>query len=979
MIDRRQVLPRGRCVLPALGLLVLGLLLPLSAGATAQDETVTTESTTDVVQEPPQDVTHPVFGEYENVVWPAYDASGAEVAYDVPRAWDDVDGEVGVDCDANSGSWFALGDTLVTCYAEDSAGNSAALEFWVSVVDRDAPVISDRDNLVVSTDSGSAGAVVDYAPPVAYDNVDGEFGAGCDDPPGSSFSVGEHKVTCYAEDGAGNDAAPQSFFIVVVDEEAPTLYGRDDISAAAVDGSGRQIEFGLPRAVDNVDGEFLAGCDWPTTAVFPLGQTVVSCSAVDQAGNRAAPVSFVVTIYDDAAPTITPRQDITVEAKSGNGQVVTFGPPEAWDNVDGQVGVGCDPAPGVQFPVGQTTVTCYAKDGAGNDAAPFSFVITVTAPPVPSPTSTKPATSGKETDDTDSAPTAPATATLPEGTTPADKPTSGLTPTPELTSTPVPTRAATSPTLPVPPSTEVSEGNGEPAPVRPTPQPMELPWPPPGFVPITGSGPLGSLTGIWGYQSFGISQEFGHTAFSMAHSSWYAYGRNYGLDGRMHTGLDVSMPAGTWLYAPVDGTVTVSGGTPYFTYYGNGAPGVGQLTIVTADGHQVILGHMARIGVGVGQRVRAGQFVGLSGGENGDHLHLETRERQRGGFLAIVDPRQSFLTGMAGTFTLQGAPGAAGAPAGKTVGNLVATTLRESTTARLNAAVTPTPKPTTQPTPKPTTPPATTPTPKPTKTPTANPTPTQPPVVVRPDPRPRPTSPPVVVRPNPPVSTVGPPVVVANPSGGTVAPPVVVTSPGPAVASSATGPAVVTTGPTVVTTAGSAISTDPTVVTTGVTTEPVVVTGLPGVATEGPALVLANLPASRIKTPLVMTNPSLGEVDQPARATLGPVPSALPGPTVVTTEPGVVTTEPTVVTTTPAVVTTVAPAVTSEPSVVTSDPPAVASEPVVVTTEPTVVVSEPVTTEAPAVVGPTRQYLGPAPVSAPAAVPFSRDSSRVTP
>ena len=40
-----------------------------------------------------------------------------------------------------------------------------------------------------------------------------------------------------------------------------------------------------------------------------------------------------------------------------------------------------------------------------------------------------------------------------------------------------------------------------------------------------------------------------------------------------------------------------------------------------------------------GERVTTGQFVGLSGGDNGDHLHLETRDS---GVLA-VDPRKSFL------------------------------------------------------------------------------------------------------------------------------------------------------------------------------------------------------------------------------------------------------------------------------------------------------------------------------------------------
>jgi murein DD-endopeptidase MepM/ murein hydrolase activator NlpD len=160
---------------------------------------------------------------------------------------------------------------------------------------------------------------------------------------------------------------------------------------------------------------------------------------------------------------------------------------------------------------------------------------------------------------------------------------------------------------------------------------------------ITGSGPLGDLTAIWGYLDFPISQEYGHTPFSLSRPDWYWYGRFLGLDGYAHPGLDIGMPAGTPLYSPVNGTVTVSGGTGYYTFYGNGGPGVGQLSIVTDEGHEVILGHMGRITVEAGDRVSVGQFVGLSGGMNGDHLHLETRERQAGGYFRVVDPRGSFL------------------------------------------------------------------------------------------------------------------------------------------------------------------------------------------------------------------------------------------------------------------------------------------------------------------------------------------------
>jgi murein DD-endopeptidase MepM/ murein hydrolase activator NlpD len=203
------------------------------------------------------------------------------------------------------------------------------------------------------------------------------------------------------------------------------------------------------------------------------------------------------------------------------------------------------------------------------------------------------------------------------------------------------TRIATVVPTPAAPVREMQEPV---TPVPTIPAPLELPWPPPDqFILVTDGGPIDPLAAIWGYETFPVSQEFGHTAFSVRHPDWYAYGAGYGLDGFEHPGLDVGMPAGTPLYSPVNGTVQVAGGVPYYTFYGNGQPGVGELLIETSEGDQVILGHMGRIVVEEGQQVTAGELVGLSGGENGDHLHLEARERQVWGGYRIVDPRESFL------------------------------------------------------------------------------------------------------------------------------------------------------------------------------------------------------------------------------------------------------------------------------------------------------------------------------------------------
>jgi len=50
-------------------------------------------------------------------------------------AYDDVDGQLRVDCDKTSQTIFKIGKTTVRCYAMDSAGNEARASFEVTVGD----------------------------------------------------------------------------------------------------------------------------------------------------------------------------------------------------------------------------------------------------------------------------------------------------------------------------------------------------------------------------------------------------------------------------------------------------------------------------------------------------------------------------------------------------------------------------------------------------------------------------------------------------------------------------------------------------------------------------------------------------------------------------------------------------------------------------------------------------------------------------
>jgi len=87
----------------------------------------------------------------------------------------------------------------------------------------------------------------------------------------------------------------------------------------------------------------------------------------------------------------------------------------------------------------------------------------------------------------------------------------------------------------------------------------------------------------------------------------------------MHNGIDIANEEGTSIKAPADGVITYTG------WEG----GYGRLIIIDHGyGFSTRYGHLQRILVNIGQRVRRGQvigFVGTTGRSTAPHLHYEIR------------------------------------------------------------------------------------------------------------------------------------------------------------------------------------------------------------------------------------------------------------------------------------------------------------------------------------------------------------------
>ena len=331
------------------------------------------------------DKTAPILGLPANMTVEATSSSGAIVNYSA-SASDNLDAAPSVSCTPASGSAFVMGTTMVNCTATDHADNISFGNFNITVQDSTGPVISAHADITAEATS-ALGAVVTYTSPAALDAVDGNVSVSCSPSSGENYILGDTTVTCNAVDANSNPATPTTFVIHVVDTTGPVIAAHLDITVEATSASGAVVTYTSPATYDLVNGAGIASCSPASGATFPLGNTNVTCTATDAHNNAAIPTTFVVHVIDTTAPVISPHGDITAEATSPSGAVVTYTSPATSDVVDGAGTASCSPTSGIAFALGNTTVTCNAVDTNGNQAIATTFVVHVvdTTAPVIAP------------------------------------------------------------------------------------------------------------------------------------------------------------------------------------------------------------------------------------------------------------------------------------------------------------------------------------------------------------------------------------------------------------------------------------------------------------------------------------------------------------------------------------------------------------------------------------------------------------------
>jgi hypothetical protein len=197
----------------------------------------------------------------------------------------------------------------------------------------------------------------------------------CNPPSGSSFPIGTTTVTCRATNECGFSDSCRFQVTVEGDQEPPRIVCPNGIQEWTCT-NGAVVNYTV-TATDDTDTNVTIVCNPPSGSVFPVGTTIVTCTATDDCGRTDRCEFPVRVIKDSGPPVLTCSSNIVVwtcdtagdQTRAKVDYVVT-----ATDDCDTNVTIVCNPPSGSDFLEGLTPVDCVATDDCGNRAECRFFV-----------------------------------------------------------------------------------------------------------------------------------------------------------------------------------------------------------------------------------------------------------------------------------------------------------------------------------------------------------------------------------------------------------------------------------------------------------------------------------------------------------------------------------------------------------------------------------------------------------------------------
>ena len=240
-----------------------------------------------------QDTTPPDFDSDTLIIEIIQEATGPDgtlVEYLTPDANDIVDASPVITCVPESATIFPLGQNIVTCTATDSSGNQAQIQFPVTIRDTTPPFVTAPSSYTTEATAVLTPLIeTDYGTATASDLADPNPSITSDAP--VIFPLGDTIVTWTATDFTGNSEIGVQF-VTITDTTPPVILAPDDVIFDA-QGIITTIDIGTATATDIFPIASITS-DAPLT--FPLGDTIVTWTAVDENGNSADTIQTVTIL-----------------------------------------------------------------------------------------------------------------------------------------------------------------------------------------------------------------------------------------------------------------------------------------------------------------------------------------------------------------------------------------------------------------------------------------------------------------------------------------------------------------------------------------------------------------------------------------------------------------------------------------------------------------------------------------------------------
>ena len=274
-----------------------------------------------------------------------------------------------------SGTAFNIGTTPVTFTAIDSWQQTSTCIFNVTVIPNQSPTVI-APNPVVMTAISPLGTTVNIPLPQLISPYPGNYYFITNNAP-TLFPIGTTIVTFTIIDSY-NLISTCTTTVTMNLPSPPIIYRPSDINVLANDPNGTIVDF-IINAESDSDPNPIITCSYPSGSIFPIGKTVISCTASDWFGQKSSTCTFNINVNVPPPPVINKLSDIIMLADETTGTIVDYNVVAISDSDPNPI-ITYNHIPGSEFPIGKTTVSCIASDWFNQQSLSRTFDVIIYKP-----------------------------------------------------------------------------------------------------------------------------------------------------------------------------------------------------------------------------------------------------------------------------------------------------------------------------------------------------------------------------------------------------------------------------------------------------------------------------------------------------------------------------------------------------------------------------------------------------------------------